>query len=121
MRLRVPYVALVSDSRWQLFCLFRLNVPCSFTVTWLRIPGTVLLAVRGKDVKSEKIKVKPWFCDKDLSSVNLFSKTDEFIKMRKLFSKTNGLIKIMNLLNKTCDFIKMINLRDKSIWFYKTG
>ena len=29
-----------------------------------------------------------WFCDKDLSSANLFSKTHDFIKMIILFSKT---------------------------------
>ena len=33
-----------------------------------------------KDVKSVKIKIKQWFCDKDLSSVNLLSKTHDFIK-----------------------------------------
>ena len=36
-----------------------------------------------KDVKSEKIKVKQWFCDKDLSSVNLLSKTNDSIKNEK--------------------------------------
>ena len=37
-----------------------------------------------KDVKSEKIKVKTWFCDKDLSSVNLLSKTCDFTTNDKL-------------------------------------
>ena len=35
-----------------------------------------------KGVKSEKLKVKTWFCDKDLSSVYLLSKTFDFIKTR---------------------------------------
>ena len=34
-------------------------------------------------VKSGKRKVKTWFCDKDLSSVNLLSKTHDFIKNNK--------------------------------------
>ena len=33
------------------------------------------------------------FCDKDVSSVNLFSKTHDFIKMINLLSKTNDFIK----------------------------
>ena len=33
-----------------------------------------------KGVKSGKLKVKTWFCDKDSSSVNLFSKTYGFIQ-----------------------------------------
>ena len=33
-----------------------------------------------KGVKSEKLKVKTWFCDKDLSSVNLLGKTYNLIK-----------------------------------------
>ena len=36
-----------------------------------------------KDVKSEKLKIKKWLCDKDLSSVNLISKTDDFIRTDK--------------------------------------
>ena len=40
-----------------------------------------------KHVKFEKLKIKTWFCDKDLSSVNLFSKTHDFIKNINLFSK----------------------------------
>ena len=36
-----------------------------------------------KGVKSEKISVKTWFCDKDLYSVNLLSKTDDVIKNDK--------------------------------------
>ena len=36
-----------------------------------------------KDVKSEKIKVKQRFYDKGLSSVNLLSKTNDFIKNYK--------------------------------------
>ena len=35
-------------------------------------------------IKSKKLKVKVWFCDKDLSSVNSFSKTYDFIKRNKL-------------------------------------
>ena len=31
-----------------------------------------------KGVESEKLKVKTWFCDKDVSFVNLLSKTDDF-------------------------------------------
>ena len=41
-----------------------------------------------KGVKSEKIKIKPWFCDKDLSSVILLSKTYDFT-MINLLSKTD--------------------------------
>ena len=41
-----------------------------------------------RDVTSVKIKVKPLFCDKDLSSVNLLSKTHDFIKMINVHSKT---------------------------------
>ena len=33
-----------------------------------------------KGVKSVKKEVNMWFCDKDFSSVNLFSKTDDFVK-----------------------------------------
>ena len=39
-----------------------------------------LLIKNIKGIKSEKLKVKTWFCDKDLSSVNLLSKTHDFIK-----------------------------------------
>ena len=34
--------------------------------------------------------------------------------MMNLFSKTDGFIKMINLLNKTNDFIKMINLLSKT-------
>ena len=37
-----------------------------------------------KNVKSEKLKVKTWFCDKDMSSVNLLNKTNDFVKNNKL-------------------------------------
>ena len=40
-----------------------------------------------KGVKSEKIKVKTWSGDKDLSSVNLLSKTHNFIKMINLLNR----------------------------------
>ena len=49
-----------------------------------------------------------WFCDKDLSSVeimNLFNKAYDFIKNDNLLSKTYDLIKIMNLLSEAHDFI----------------
>ena len=36
-----------------------------------------------KGVTSENIKMKTWFGDKDLSSVNLLNKTDDFIKKQK--------------------------------------
>ena len=58
-----------------------------------------------RDIESEKLKVKTCLCDKDLSSVNLFSKTYDFIK-KKLLDKTNVFIKMINLLSKTDDFIK---------------
>ena len=36
-----------------------------------------------KDVKSEKIKGKSWFCDKDLSSADLLCNSHDFIKNDK--------------------------------------
>ena len=36
-----------------------------------------------KVVKLEILKVKTWFCDKDLSSVNLLSKAHDLIKSDK--------------------------------------
>ena len=36
-----------------------------------------------KGVISEKLKVKTWFCDKDLSSVNVLSKPHDFTKSYK--------------------------------------
>ena len=39
-----------------------------------------LLIQNMKGIKSEKLKVKTLFCDKDLSSVNLLSKTNDFMK-----------------------------------------
>ena len=46
-----------------------------------------------KQEEKKKKKVFPWFCDKDLSSVTLLSKTHDFIK-------------IINLVNKTYDFVE---------------
>ena len=40
-----------------------------------------------KGVKSEKIKIKTWFGDKDLFSVNLLSKTDDFTNTHKFINK----------------------------------
>ena len=54
----------------------------------------------------KRSKVFPWFCDKDLSSIFLFNKTDYFIKMINVFSKTDDFIKKINLFSKTDDFIK---------------
>ena len=59
-----------------------------------------------KSVKSEKLKVKTWFCDRDSSSVNLFGKTHDFIKMINLFNKTYDSTKVINVFSKTYDFIK---------------
>ena len=47
-------------------------------------------------IKLEFLKIKTWFCDKDVSSVNLISKTHDFIKMINLFSKTHDFIKMIN-------------------------
>ena len=52
-----------------------------------------LLIKNVKGVQSEKLKVRTMFCGKDLSSVNLLSKTDDFIKM-------------INSLRKADDFMK---------------
>ena len=51
--------------------------------------------------------------------INLFSKTDDFIKNDK-FSKTDDFIKMINLFRKTNDFIKMINLFNKTDDFIKS-
>ena len=62
------------------------------------------------------------FCDKDLFSVNLFSKTHDSIKKIHLLSKTYDFVKMINLFNKTHDFIqndKFVNKNDKfanEIW-----
>ena len=61
-----------------------------------------------KGVKSEKIKVKTRFCDKDLSSVILFSKTDDFTNTPNSLIKTYYLINMINLLINTYYFINMI-------------
>ena len=37
-----------------------------------------------KCVKSEKLKIKIWFCDKEVSSVNFLSKTDDCMKHDQL-------------------------------------
>ena len=98
LRLRMPYVALVSDSRWQLFCLFRLNVPCSFTVTWLRIPGTFLLAVREKKgrihffqegvvVLDSDLKIS--FSDSDISA-KLLPRQYYFLRLLLFVTTTNA-------------------------------
>ena len=42
---------------------------------------------KWKGVKSEKIKVKTLFCDKDLSSVSLLNKRYEFIENDKFVNK----------------------------------
>ena len=46
------------------------------------------------------------FGDKDLSSVNLFIKTDDFIKISKLLSKPDDFTKTINLFGKTDDIIR---------------
>ena len=57
-----------------------------------------LLIKNIKDVKTKEIWT--WFCDKDLSSVNLFSKTHDCSKLMNLLSKTDAFIKMISLLIK---------------------
>ena len=50
--------------------------------------------MKNHETANKYIKdIKQFFCDKDLSSVKLLSKTHDFIKMINLLRKTDGFIK----------------------------
>ena len=55
-----------------------------------------------KIVNLEILKVKTWFCDKDLSSVNLLSKTHDFIKDYKFANKERENVISEKIKAKTC-------------------
>ena len=82
-----------------------------------------------KGIKSENLKIKMWFCDKDLSSVNSLSKTHkitneniESVKSEKIKVKVwfcDKDLSSVKLFSKTDDFTNTHKFINNYTLFYK--